>query len=137
MTPIKPYLIRAVHQWILANKLTPYILVDVACAGTEFPDNMIVDNGKINFSLKNNYIYQLNIGNEAIEFMDIYCESSKLLLSIIGEDEAIETRAVKITAPIDSILAIYAKENGKGMIFDAETPKAQPAQKKPALRVVK
>lgn len=116
MTPIKPYLIRAFHEWILANELTPHILVDATCLGIEVPAN-VVENGKVVLNIRSSACDRLELGNEAITF-----------------NAKFGGRMSDITAPIDSILAIYAKENGNGMMFDAEMPKAP---KKPALRVVK
>lgn len=118
MTPIKPHLIRAFFEWIIDNELTPHILVDANCAGTEVPVNMI-ESGQIVLNIRPAACDRLELGNEAITF-----------------NARFSGRKTSITAPIDSILAIYAKENGQGMIFDIERTQA-PKNNKPTLRVVK
>lgn len=119
MTSIKPYLIPAIYNWIIDNDLTPHILVDANCPGTEVPANM-VDNGQIVLNIRPGACERLELGNEAITF-----------------NTRFSGRKASITAPMGSIMAIYAKENGQGMIFDRETPQEPKAQKKPALRIVK
>jgi stringent starvation protein B len=119
MTALKPYLIRAFYEWIVANELTPHLLVDATYPGTEVPVNM-VDNGQIALNIRPAAVDRLELGNEAITF-----------------NTRFGGRKTSINAPIDSILAIYAKENGKGMLFEPETPQAPQTTKKPELRIVK
>ena len=40
MIPSKPYLIRAIYEWIVDNNLTPQITVDAAVPGTTVPKNI-------------------------------------------------------------------------------------------------
>lgn len=126
MTSLKPYLIRSIYEWILDNELTPHLLVDAEFEGTVLPDSFIED-GKIVLNIKPQAIQGLTLGNEVIEF-----------------NARFAGKAMHIVVPIKAIMAIYAKENGKGMIFDRdeeadtpEPPPEKPAPTRPKLRVVK
>lgn len=129
MTSSRPYLIRAIHGWIVDNLCTPYILVNAVAEGVTVP-RQHVENGKIILNLSPRAIRALQISNDAIEF---------------------ETRfggtAMLVRIPPAAVLAIYARENGQGMIFDKDddggsdhpptTTSGAESSKKPKLRVVK
>jgi stringent starvation protein B len=125
MTSLKPYLIRSIYEWIVDNQLTPHLLVDANNSASILPLDFIED-GKIVLNIRPEAIQGLLLGNEAVEF-----------------NARFSGKPTHIVAPIPSILAIYAKENGKGMIFDPNDadqdnmPPAPPPPKKPTLRVVK
>jgi len=132
MTPSKPYLIRGLYQWLLDNQVTPYILADTSSDQMMIPPGIATD-GKVVLNLSPSAIQNLEMTNEHISFsarfngiaQDIYC-------------------------PMDSILAIYARENGEGMMFNSESDQSHetddPAAnatakskkpKRPGLKVVK
>lgn len=125
MTSLKPYLIRSIYEWIIDNQLTPHLLVDADNSEAILPQDYIED-GKIVLNLRPEAIQGLTLGNEEIQF-----------------NARFSGTAMHIVTPTSAVLAIYAKENGKGMMFDPEeynneTP--PPAEKKPAkpkLRIVK
>jgi len=125
MTSLKPYLIRSIYEWIIDNQLTPHLLVDADNAEATLPQDYIED-GKIVLNLRPEAIQGLTLGNEEIQF-----------------NARFSGTAMHIITPTSAVLAIYAKENGKGMMFDPEeyddeTP--PPEDKKPSrphLRVVK
>lgn len=124
MTSLKPYLIRSIYEWIVDNELTPHLLVDAGNKAAILPLDFVED-GKLVLNIKPEAIQGLSLGNETIEF-----------------NARFSGKPIHIVAPIASILAIYARENGKGMIFDTEdidqdneTPPPPPS--KPQLRVVK
>ncbi len=131
LTPTRPYLIRAFYDWIVDNDLTPYILVDALYQGVQVPQEFISD-GKIVLNLTPSAISNLELGNEWISFSARFAGKS-----------------MDIFIPVLSVTAIYAQENGRGMVFhDEETPAPPPPdggetqpksepQKKPTLRVVK
>ncbi len=127
MTPLKPYLIRSIYEWIIDNSLTPHLLVNAEESETVLPERFIED-GRIVLNIRPEAIQGLILGNEQIEFNARFS----------GEP-------LHVVAPIRSILAIYAKENGKGMVFDQEdddgmpppTPPEDKPNNKPKLRVVK
>lgn len=127
MTPLKPYLIRSIYEWITDNSLTPHLLVNAEYPGVFLPTDF-VENGRIVLNIRPEAIQGLSLGNEEIEF-----------------NARFSGKPMHIFVPIKAILAIYAKENGKGMIFDPdeaddETPPPEPATKpakRPQLKVVK
>lgn len=125
MTPLKPYLIRSVYEWIVDNDLTPHLLVNAESNKGNLPVNYIED-GKIILNMRPQAIDALSLGNEFIEF-----------------NAKFSGKPMEIVASVNAVMAIYAKENGKGLVFDLEnndgdeTPPEQPPPSKPTLRVVK
>jgi stringent starvation protein B len=126
MTPLKPYLIRSIYEWIIDNDLTPHLLVDAENSHAQLPQQFIED-GKIVLNIRPEAIQGLSLGNEEIQF-----------------NARFSGKPMHIVTPIAAVMAIYAKENGKGMIFDredAETDETPPPENKPptkpTLRVVK
>ncbi len=127
MIPLKPYLIRAVYEWITDNDLTPYLLVNADRNTGNLPADYVED-GKILLNIKQHIVEALHLGDSAVEFVARFK----------GEPTTIEVS-------INAIMAIYAKENGKGMFFDHEPdgddntpPPEQPTTpNKPKLKVVK
>ncbi|WP_150046193.1 MULTISPECIES: ClpXP protease specificity-enhancing factor [Methylomonas] len=126
MTPLKPYLIRSIYEWINDNQLTPYLLVNAEFPGVNVP-NEFVENGRIVLNIRPQAIQGLALGNDEIEF-----------------NARFSGKAMRINAPIQAVLAIYAKENGRGMVFDPDDHESDPPPepeneppKKPQLRIVK
>jgi stringent starvation protein B len=135
MTSYRPYMIRALHEWMLDNNCTPYILVNAFIKGVEVPQDYVKD-GEIVLNISPRAIKMLNISNSGIEFE--------------GRFGGIPTR---VYVPTNAVLGIYARENGQGMMFDDHDPIPEPpspatqsepdfkAKKdksiKPTLRVVK
>lgn len=125
MTPLKPYLIRSIYEWIIDNNLTPHLLVDADNCDAILPQEFIED-GKIVLNIRPEAVQGLSLGNEEIEF-----------------NARFSGKPMHIATPITAVMAIYAKENGKGMIFDHEDSDGNepPPEKKPAakpnLRIVK
>ncbi len=131
MTSSRPYLIRAIYQWIADNGMTPHLLVDVSVDGVQVPAEH-VQNGKIILNLAPMAISGLVLGDTEITFSARFSGKSQGLY-----------------IPIEAVLAVYAKENGQGMMFseddgaisatdDGEDPDPDPDKpKRPSLRVVK
>ena len=125
MTSLKPYLIRSIYEWIIDNDLTPHLLVDAENSHAVLPQQFIED-GKIVLNIRPQAVQGLTLGNEEIQF-----------------NTRFSGKPMHIVAPIASVMAIYAKENGKGMIFDQEdeeptkTPPENKPPTRPTLRVVK
>lgn len=126
MTSLKPYLIRSIYEWIIDNDLTPHLLVNAENRRTVLPQQFVED-GKIVLNVRPEAIQGLSLGNEEIQF-----------------NARFSGKPMHIVTPVAAVLAIYAKENGKGMIFDQEddsldeppTPETPPPSR-PTLRVVK
>ena len=100
MTPSTPYLIRGLYEWILDNDMTPYLLVDVNEVDVHFPQDLINDN-KIILNISPSAVMNLLVDNATIEFSAKFSGVDKF-----------------ISFPVSSVLAIYSRENGSGMIFD-------------------
>ncbi|WP_197702539.1 ClpXP protease specificity-enhancing factor [Candidatus Nitrosoglobus terrae] len=128
MSSNRPYLIRALYQWIIDNGLTPYLLVDATVIGVEVP-HQHVSNGKITLNIHPNSIRDLSLENDWFSFSARFSGISHQILF-----------------PAQATLAIYAKENGQGMKFNEEdrspppppNPSSpNPLSRKPTLRIVK
>jgi stringent starvation protein B len=129
VTSRRPYLLRAMHEWISDNAQTPHIVVDAQVEGVDVPRQYIKD-GKIILNLSHAATSALKLGNEWVEFNARF---------------AGVTRHVKI--PLGAVLGIYARETGQGMIFsDNDMGPDPPAGKsaagaekarRPHLKVVK
>nr|VFJ45333.1 MAG: stringent starvation protein B [Candidatus Kentron sp. FW]VFJ62106.1 MAG: stringent starvation protein B [Candidatus Kentron sp. FW] len=110
MISTRPYLIRAMHEWIVDNGWTPYILVDANAEGTSVPAGYSKD-GEIVLNLSYTATKNLSLGNEEIGFN--------------GRFNGVPTI---VSIPINAVLAIYAKENGAGMAFQEEPPSVAQGQ---------
>ncbi len=129
MTPNRPYLLRALHQWIVDNGMTPHLLIDAQADAVDVPAQ-VIQNGKIILNVSPNAVQGLDLGNEWI-LMDARFSGKTHQLSI----------------PVSAVIAVYARENGQGMMFadevdGPETPEPDgsdsPKQGSPShLKVVK
>lgn len=120
MTSLKPYLIRSIYAWIIDNNLTPYLLVDATHPRASLPKDYIEDN-KIVLNICPDAIQGLSLKNTTIEF-----------------NARFNGQSIHIVSPVVAILAIYAKENGKGMVFDQDAEEEyMPPKTRPYLQVVK
>lgn len=134
MTPLKPYLIRAVYDWIVDNNLTPYLLVNAEARNVVAPMHYVED-GRLVLNLRPQAVQGLALGDRQIEFNARFGGSP-----------------MHVKIPMPAVLAIYARENGQGMVFDAaededETPppegteppsgERKPSRQKPHLKLVK
>ena len=108
MTSNRPYLLRAMYDWISDNGLTPYILVDAAAPGVEVPQSAVKD-GRVVLNVAARAVAQLDLGMDRVRFMARFSGVSS-----------------NVEAPMHAILAIYAHENGQGMMFPAENSPPQP-----------
>lgn len=112
MTSTRPYLIRAFYDWIVDNGCTPHVVVNAGVTGVEVPEEY-VDAGQIVLNIAVTAVQGLRLGDHEIEFQARFGGKVR-----------------RVYAPINSILAIYAKENGRGMVFaeeEAESPLPPPA----------
>ena len=135
MTSSQPYLIRAIYDWVIDNGFTPYLLVNAENDYAMIPRDYVED-GKIVLNINPSAISDLQLGNDYIMF-----------------NARFSGKAMEVSVPIVAVLAIYARENGQGMMFDENntnlpptppensTPPAQPKppkkSQKPQLKVVK
>ncbi|RMD71341.1 MAG: ClpXP protease specificity-enhancing factor [Gammaproteobacteria bacterium] len=121
MTSSRPYLLRALYEWICDNGLTPHLLVDATLPRVEVPE-AYVNQGKIVLNISPQAVQHLNIDQAWVSF-----------------DARFSGTPMHVAFPVQAVLAIYAKENGKGMMFEEEEMPEPPPEKgrKPGLKVVK
>jgi len=109
MTSNRPYLIRALFDWILDNDMTPHLLVDA-----EYPDTFVprefVEEGRIVLNVAPRAVKDLVIGNESISFSARFGGVAR-----------------QVELPPRAVIGIYARENGHGMLFPDDDPVAESA----------
>ena len=130
----RPYLLRAMHEWISDCNQTPHIVVDASIQGVEVP-RQYVQGGKIILNVSNSATSGLNLGNEAVRFRARFGAAT-----------------YDVFVPMVAVLGVYARETGQGMIFseadapppdspvtpgDPQAPGPEAKRSKPTLKVVK
>ena len=108
----RPYLLRAMHEWISDSGHTPHLVVDAGVAGVDVPRQFVKDD-KIVLNVSWSATAQLKLGNEEITFSGRFGGASMMVF-----------------VPVNAVLAIYARETGQGMIFSDDEP-APPAAEPP------
>lgn len=128
MTSSRPYLLRAIYEWLVDNHLTPYVMVDALQPHVNVPEKFVED-GKIVLNISPNAVARLSMTNESLEF-----------------DASFSGVPQHIYVPIPAVKAVYAFENGRGMVFSEEDedgddlpPDSTPPPQKgrPSLKIVK
>lgn len=125
MNSNRPYLIRAIYEWIIDNGMTPYLLVMADQPGVVVPQDFVEDD-KIILNISPTAVQQLEISNESVSFSARF-----------------SGHPMEVVVPVASASALYARENGQGMIFpeeDGQPPEPDPDNTKPdrpSLKLVK
>ncbi len=127
--PKRPYLLRAMHQWISECGNTPHVIVDAGRQGAEVPRAYVKD-GKIVLNLSEGATQRLRLGNEEVEF-----------------DARFAGVIHHVRFPVSAVLGIYARETGEGMVFSEQDLGPEPPSRpktaeeggvrRPQLKVVK
>ncbi len=99
MTANRPYIIRALYEWITDNQLTPHLLINADVEGVQVPERAIQQHKVV-----------LNIDPGAVEALDLGNDWLLFNTRFAGVKEAIRI-------PIEAVIAVYARENGQGMMF--------------------
>ena len=97
MTSHRPYLLRALNDWIADNGMTPHLLVDATRPGVQVPTQAVSD-GKVVLNIAERAVARLLIDNDAVSFTARFGGVSH-----------------PVVVPISAVLAIYARETGQGM----------------------
>lgn len=113
MNPRRPYLLRALHEWITDSHCTPHIVVDANQPGVEVPRPYVKD-GKIVLNVSMSATAHLQLGNDEVSFSGRFGGAS-----------------MQVRVPIGAVLAIYARESGQGMIFSDDDLGPQPSPDAP------
>lgn len=137
MTSHRPYLLRALVEWINDNGMTPHILVDAGLPGVQVPASAVKE-GRVVLNIAERAVMRLQIDNDGVSFTARFSGVS-----------------FPVQVPIAAVLAVYARETGQGMALpddivgsdgppddDLPPPTSPPdeppaAGKRPHLRVVK
>lgn len=132
MTPSRPYIMRALYEWIVDNDCTPYMLVDAVRDDVMVPRQYVKD-GQIVLNISPGAVIDLTISNDAVVFN--------------GRFGGVAT---DIYVPVAAVVGIYARENGQGMVFEPDdgdrgpqppdddpSPPAGKQDGRPALKIVK
>ncbi|KQB53338.1 peptidase [Pseudomonas endophytica] len=102
MNSSRPYLVRALYEWIVDNDCTPHLLVKSDYPKVQVPQGFASD-GQIVLNVSPSAVRQMHMDNEAVSF-----------------DGRFGGVPHTLYVPIAAILGIYARENGQGMMFDLE-----------------
>ncbi len=100
MSPRRPHLLRAFYYWLLENHLTPHVVADISCPGVMVPMDLARD-GRVVLNIAPSAAANLSLGQHDVCF-----------------DASFGGISRHITLPMASILAIYARENGAGTVFE-------------------
>ena len=124
MTSSRPYLLRAIYQWIVDNDATPHLLVDTASEAVQVP-RQYGENGKIVLNIGPTAVHGLTLGNATVTFRARF-----------------GGQPMNVVVPVENVVAIYTRENGQGMMFgddEPQPPEDNPAKQpsKPRLKVIK
>ena len=126
MTSSKPYLLRALYEWILDNDFTPHLIADADSPDVDVPSQAIQE-GRVVLNISPSATRNLVMENDSVGFQARFGGVSR-----------------EVWIPMGAVLAIYARENGQGMMFaengeepppDDDTPEPKPDG--PQLRVIK
>lgn len=111
MSSSRPYLVRALYEWIVDNDCTPYVVISAQRDDVQIPRNYVKD-GQIVLNISPTAVVGLKLDNQGLMFSARFGGVP-----------------MEVYAPIGAVLGIYARENGQGMVFEAE--EAPPEQPEP------
>lgn len=114
MLSSRPYLARGLYEWLLDNEHTPYIVVDAEQPGVSVP-RQFVQNGQIVLNMGPAAVRDLHIENDAISFSARF-----------------GGQPMQVVVPMPALVAIYARENGVGMVFGHEPIMPAPQEEETA-----
>lgn len=100
----RPYLIRAIYEWCVDNGHTPHLLVAADYPGVNVP-LQFVQEGRITLNLSPMAVQTLNIEDDPIWFSARF-----------------SGRPFDVVVPTGAVLAIFARENGEGLVFGEVEP---------------
>jgi stringent starvation protein B len=109
MTSNRPYLLRALYEWLVDNSCTPHLVVFANVPGVAVPQQHINKDGQIILNIAPSAVKDLFIANDAVSF-------SARFSGVVNN----------IYVPCGAVLGIYGRENGQGMMFELEVPPESP-----------
>ncbi|PHM36103.1 stringent starvation protein B [Xenorhabdus innexi] len=102
MSPRRPYLLRAHYEWLLDNDLTPHIVVDVTQYGVNVPMEYAQE-GQIILNIAPRAVGNLELADDEVRFNARFGGVAR-----------------QVSVPMSAVIAVYARENGAGMMFEPE-----------------
>ncbi len=109
MSSHRPYLLRALVEWINDNGMTPHLMVDAGVPGVQVPASAVKDE-RVVLNIAERAVMRLHIDNEAVSFTARFSGVS-----------------FPVNVPIAAVLAVYARETGQGMALPDDIPGAESA----------
>lgn len=109
MTARRPYLVRAVFEWILDNELTPHLVVDADYPDCQVPWQFVQD-GQIILNIAPSAVSNFTMDNDSVAF-----------------NARFSGKPHRVIVPMGAVMALYARENGAGSIFEPEASYDQTA----------
>ena len=115
MTSLRPYLLRALIDWVVDNELTPHMVIDCAVPGVAAPTEHAQD-GKLTLNISASAVRNFSLDDKRVSM-----------------DCRFQGRSMRIDAPVGAVIGVYAKENGMGMGLEADRGESagDPAPSKP------
>lgn len=98
----RPYIIRAMYEWMVDNEWTPHMQVDANYPGIQIPRAFVQEGGIV-----------FNVAPEAVQMLDMQNDRFQFRARFQGIEQ-------KVSFPPEAVLAIFARENGQGMPFPPE-----------------
>jgi len=102
LSPRRPYLLRAFYEWLLDNDLTPHVVVDISLPDVQVPLEYARD-GQIVLNIAPRAVGNLQLTNDSVSFSARFGGVPR-----------------QVYVPMAAVLAIYARENGAGTMFEPE-----------------
>ena len=102
MSSQRPYLLRALYEWIADNGMTPHVLVNAAMPGVRVPMHAVKE-GRIVLNIAERAVAKLELGNDLLRFTARFAGVSQV-----------------VSVPLEAVIAIYARETGQGMALPEE-----------------
>jgi stringent starvation protein B len=109
MTSHRPYLLRALYEWVVDNGMTPHVLVDATMPGVRVPRHAVKD-GRIVLNIAERAVGGLRMDNDALRFSARFGGVSQSVL-----------------VPLPAVIAVYARETGQGMALPEDARDAAPS----------
>ncbi len=110
MTSQRPYLLRALYQWIEDNDMTPHVVVNARVPGVRVPPHTVKD-GQVVLNIAQRAVARLEMGDDILSFSARFGGVSQ-----------------HVVVPVDAVMAIYASETGQGMVLPQESaPTSEPS----------
>lgn len=102
LTPRRPYMLRAMYDWMVDNQLTPHLLVDAEYPGCDVPRDFVND-GQIILNISPTAVSKLLMSGDAVQFGARFANAP-----------------MQVFIPMGAVVALYARENGVGTVFEPE-----------------